>query len=72
MDNIIKYWYISVTVYTAFRGTSMREILTVRVPDGEKKKIAAVVKQEYPQLKNYSDVVRCALNEFLNGRKATQ
>lgn len=48
----------------------MKEILTVRVPDGQKKAIEAVVKREYPKLKNYSDVVRDALDEYLKEREA--
>jgi Arc/MetJ-type ribon-helix-helix transcriptional regulator len=43
----------------------MGEIMTVRVPDGEKAKIENIIKLEYPHLKTISDVVRLALTKYL-------
>ena len=43
----------------------MNETITIRVPDGEREKIASIIKRDYPKLKTISDVVRLALTNFL-------
>ena len=43
----------------------MRYRITVEIKKGDREKIEAVIKEEYPKLKNISDVVRQALKEFL-------
>jgi Arc/MetJ-type ribon-helix-helix transcriptional regulator len=43
----------------------MNETITIRVPDGERAKIESLIKREYPKLKTISDVVRLAINNFL-------
>ncbi len=43
----------------------MEKRVTVRVPDEDQKKIEKRIKREYPVLKTVSDVVRKALEEFL-------
>jgi Arc/MetJ-type ribon-helix-helix transcriptional regulator len=45
----------------------MEKRVTVRVTDSDRQQIEQVIKKEYPKLKNYSDVVRLALNKFLTG-----
>ena len=45
----------------------MEKRVTVRVTDGDRHQIEQVIKREYPKLKNYSDVVRLALERFLTG-----
>lgn len=39
--------------------------ITVRVEKTERDKIEALIKQKYPVLRNFSDVIRAALKEFL-------
>jgi Arc/MetJ-type ribon-helix-helix transcriptional regulator len=43
--------------------------VTVRIEDDEKGKIESRIKQDYPKLKNVSELVRAALTEFLDGKK---
>lgn len=43
----------------------METRVTVRLEDGEKCKIEARIKQEYPKIKTVSGLVRVALKEFL-------
>jgi Arc/MetJ-type ribon-helix-helix transcriptional regulator len=43
----------------------MEKRITVRIPDGMPNKMEARIKKEYPKLKNFSDLVREALTEFL-------
>jgi Arc/MetJ-type ribon-helix-helix transcriptional regulator len=43
---------------------AMNETITIRLPDGERAKIEAIIKREYPRLKSISDVVRSALNDY--------
>lgn len=39
---------------------------TIRVPDSLNQKIEQKIKQEYPQIKNVSGLVRAALNQYLD------
>ena len=43
----------------------METRVKVRLEDGEKDKINARIKAEYPKIKTVSGLVRVALNEFL-------
>jgi Arc/MetJ-type ribon-helix-helix transcriptional regulator len=40
--------------------------ITVRVDEAHKDKIEQRIKREYPKLRNVSDVVRAALEQFLH------
>jgi Arc/MetJ-type ribon-helix-helix transcriptional regulator len=42
-------------------------ILAVRIPETLKQQIEQFIKKEYPRFKTYSDVIRAALNKFLEG-----
>jgi Arc/MetJ-type ribon-helix-helix transcriptional regulator len=42
-----------------------RNRITVEIRPGDRERIETVVKKEYPKLKNVSDVVRTALQEYL-------
>lgn len=44
----------------------METRLIVRVPDSLNQKIEQRIKQEYPQIKNVSDLLRAALNQYLD------
>jgi Arc/MetJ-type ribon-helix-helix transcriptional regulator len=44
----------------------MENRVTVRLEDGEKDKIEARIKAEYPKIKNVSELVRAALDSFLD------
>ena len=46
------------------RRIQTRESITVRVPEGTYVKIEKLIKQEYPKLKTFSEVVRLALDQF--------
>jgi len=39
----------------------------LRIPETLKERIEEFIKREYPRYKTYSDVIRAALNEFLEG-----
>ena len=43
----------------------MKNRISVRLEKGDRKKIEEIIKNEYPNLKNLSDVIRVALREFL-------
>jgi Arc/MetJ-type ribon-helix-helix transcriptional regulator len=46
----------------------MRYRITVELKKGDREKIEAVIKNEYPKLKNISDVVREALKDLFKNR----
>ena len=50
---------------SVFERNVMKEIIVVRVPDGDRAKIERLIKREYPKMKTISDVVRAALTDFL-------
>jgi hypothetical protein len=45
-------------------ANKLRNRITVEINKGDREKIEAVVKKEYPKLRNISDVVRQALAEY--------
>lgn len=49
----------------------MENRVTVRLEDGEKDKIEARIKAEYPKIKTVSGLVRIALDEFLSKSKTS-
>ncbi len=44
----------------------MKNRVTTRIEKNDQTKIEALIKQEYPKYRNVSEVVRAALNDFLN------
>ena len=49
----------------------MKQRIIVRVTDAEKARIAQRIKQDYPKLRNVSEVLRAALTNFLGDAPAT-
>lgn len=46
----------------------MKNRINFRIPERERELIEAVIKREYPKLRNVSEVVRAALGEFLKDK----
>ena len=44
----------------------MTRTLSFRIKGEDVDRIEAVIKTEYPKLKTYTDVIRCALKEYLD------
>ena len=59
----------SIQTYIAFRQEGVKKMerirITVEISENDKQKIGEAIRQQYPKLKNISDVVRAALREFL-------
>ena len=43
-----------------------RDRITIQVESGQKQKIESFVKDEYPRIKTVSEVIRAAIDEFLD------
>jgi len=44
-------------------------LLAIKIPETLKQQIEQFIKREYPKYKTYSEVVRTALKQFLEGEK---